>query len=226
MDKRNVLWLILDLAFLVIFNAIFFILGGITHSAAVWISYGFIHFSYIMLLITPRLIRKSSSSAVFGFSINLISSVYFIVTFVVGIFFVFYQTESYKACLITHSIISGLYASALVSNLLANESTADSIERHEAELRYVKVSASRLKNLTSEIKDKALLKQVEKAYDLIHSSQSKSNQVVRSLELEVFELIDLLESNILSSRIDTANSTVIKIMKVAQERNQQLRNAN
>ncbi len=226
MEKRNLLWLILDLVFLVIFNAVFFILGGIEHSVAVWISYGFIHFSYIMLLLTPRLIRKSSSSAVLGFSIYSISSIYFVVAFFVGLFFVFYQNDSYKACIVTHLIIAGLYISVLVSNLLANESTADNIERHETELKFVKESASRLKNLASMITDKTLLKQVDKAYDLIHSSQSKSNQSVRSLEQEVFELIDMLEVSVSSNKIDTANSTVKKILKIAEERNQKLRNSN
>ena len=59
MRKKNVLWILLDLVFLIVFNVVFFVAGGTDHPASVWISYGFIHFSYIMLLITPILIRKS-----------------------------------------------------------------------------------------------------------------------------------------------------------------------
>ena len=108
MNKKNVLCLLLDLVFLVIFNVVFFVLGGTEHPASVWISYGFIHFSYIMLLITPKLIRKSSSSAVFGFSLYSISSAYFLIAFVVGVIFVFMRSESYKISLVSQVIILSL----------------------------------------------------------------------------------------------------------------------
>ena len=85
--KKNVLWILLDLVFLIVFNTVFFVAGGTDHNASVWISYGFIHLSYILLIITPFLIRKSSSAAVFGFSLYSISSTYFLVEFIVGVIF-------------------------------------------------------------------------------------------------------------------------------------------
>ena len=88
MNKKNVLWILLDLVFLVVFNVVFFVASGTQHPASVWISYGFIHFAYIMLLVTPFLIRKSSSAAVFGFSLYSISSTYFFVAFIAGIVFI------------------------------------------------------------------------------------------------------------------------------------------
>lgn len=93
--------------------------------ASVWISYGFIHFAYIMLLITPKLIRKSSSSAVFGFSLYSISSTYFLVAFIVGVIFIFVRPESYKGSLVVQVIIAGIYAVMLISHMIANEHTAD-----------------------------------------------------------------------------------------------------
>ena len=69
MNKKSVLWILLDLVFLAVFNTVFFVAGGTDHTASVWISYGFIHFAYLMVLVTPFLIRKSSSAAVFGFSL-------------------------------------------------------------------------------------------------------------------------------------------------------------
>jgi len=66
MVKKTVLWIILDLIFLAIFNAMFFILGGREHNVSVWLSYAFIHFAYLMLILTPILIRKGKSAVVFG----------------------------------------------------------------------------------------------------------------------------------------------------------------
>ena len=42
MNKKTVLWIILDLIFLAIFNTVFFVMTGLQHPASVWISYGFI----------------------------------------------------------------------------------------------------------------------------------------------------------------------------------------
>ena len=55
------LWMMMDLIFIIIFNAMFFILGGTDHSVSVWISYGFIHFAYLMLIVTPFFMRRGKS---------------------------------------------------------------------------------------------------------------------------------------------------------------------
>ena len=127
MSKNSVLWIILDLIFLVVFNTVFFVAGGFDHPASVWISYGFIHFSYLMVIITPFLIRKSSSAAVFGFSLYSISSAYFLLEFVVGLIFILIKSDSFKAALVVQIIIAGFYGVLLISNLIANESTAESV---------------------------------------------------------------------------------------------------
>ena len=145
MNKKSILYILLDLIFIAVFNTVFFVVGGTDHPSSVWISYGCIHFSYLMVLATPFLTRKSSSSAVFGFSIYSISAVYFFVEFFTGLVFIFVGSDSYKASLVIQVIIAGIYAVLLIANLIANEHTADSIERHEDELAYIKDAASRIK---------------------------------------------------------------------------------
>ena len=88
MKKKSILYILLDLVFLAVFNTVFFTLGGTSHPASVWISYGFIHLAYIMVIATPVLTRNSSSAAVFGFSLYSVSSVYFLAEFVVGLVFI------------------------------------------------------------------------------------------------------------------------------------------
>ena len=116
MNKKSALWIILDLVFLIVFNTVFFVAGGFEHPASVWLSYGFIHFAYLMVIATPFLIRKSSSAAVFGFSLYSISSTYFLVEFIVGLIFVFLRQESVKAALIVQVIIAGIYAQFFVKD--------------------------------------------------------------------------------------------------------------
>lgn len=226
MNKKTILWALLDLVFLIVFNVIFFVAGGTEHPASVWISYGFIHFAYIMLLLTPFLIRKSTNTAVLGFSLYSISSAYFIIAFVVGLIFIFIHSDSYKAALIVQVIIAGIYAVMLLSHMIANESTADSIKQHEMELQYVKDAASKLKGIMDSIEDKKLYKKVEKLYDLLHSSPAKSNKSVRDYELNVLELIDALEGSINRSDIKAAETIISKIEHNANERNRYLKYKN
>ena len=189
MNKKNFLWVILDLIFLVIFNVVFFVISGTEHPASVWISYGFIHLAYIMLLITPKLIRKSSSSSVFGFSLYSISSTYFLVEFIIGVIFIFAKPESYKVSLVVQIITFGIYAAMLISHMIANEYTADNIERHELELQYVKNCSAQLKGIMNQVEDKNIKKKVEKAYDTLHSSPVRSNNTARDYELTVICLL-------------------------------------
>ena len=223
MNKKSVLWILLDLVFLIVFNIVFFVMGGAQHPASVWISYGFIHFAYIMLVITPFLIRKSSSAAVFGFSLYSISSAYFFAAFILGVIFIAAHPENYKWSLIVQVVIAGFYAIMLISNMIANEHTADSIERHEMELQYVKESSAMLKGIMEMASDKALKKKIEKAYDLLHSSQVKSSVAVRDYEVTVMDLIEVLEQHVARNDVAAANTTLDKIMKNANERNRRLR---
>lgn len=223
MNKKQTLWIILDLVFLIAFNVVFFVAGGTEHPASVWISYVFIHFAYIMLLVTPFLVRKSTNTAVLSFPLYSISSAYFIAAFVVGLIFVFAHPESYKLALIVQVIIAGIYAVMLLSHMIANESTADSIERHEMELRYVRDASSKLKEIMDSISDKALRKKVEKLYYLLHSSPAKSNNSVRDYELTVLDLIDALDRNINRNDIAAAETTISKIERNASERNRRLK---
>lgn len=221
--KKNVLWILLDLVFLVVFNMIFFVASGTGHNVSVWISYGFIHLSYLLLIITPFLIRKSSSAAVFGFSLYSISSTYFMIEFIVGVIFCFINTESYKPALIVQVIIAGFYAIMLISHWIANESTADSIEKHEIELKYVKDCSARILPLVDMVSDKKTRKKVEAVYDMIHGSPVKSNNSVRQIELDVIDQIDLLKAAIDSEDSDRITAVCKKITRLADERNRQLK---
>lgn len=226
MNKKRTLWILLDLVFLIVFNVVFFVAGGTDHPASVWISYGFIHFAYLMLLGTPFLIRKSTNTGVLGFPLYSISSTYFIVAFIVGLIFIFTHPELYKAALIVQVIIAGIYAVMLISHMIANESTADSIERHEMELRYVRDASAKLKGIMDSISDKQLRKKVEKLYDLLHSSPVKSNNSAREYELMVLELIAALETNIDKNDILSVETTISRIERIANERNRCLKYRN
>lgn len=221
--KKNILWILLDLVFLIVFNTVFFVAGGTDHNVSVWISYGFIHLSYLLLVITPFLIRKSSSVAVFGFSLYSISSTYFLLELIIGVIFCLINMESYKPALIVQVIIAGLYAITLISHLLANVKSTDSIEMHEIELKYVKNCAARILPLVDIVSDKNTRKKVEAVYDMIHGSPVKTNDSVRQIELDVIEQINYLEAAVDDGDSDRIAVVCKKITRLADERNRQLK---
>lgn len=226
MKKVNVLWMILDLVFLVIFNVLFFVLGGTARNASVWISFAFIHFSYLMLILTPLFIRKEKNAAIFGFSLYAISSVYFFAALITGVIFVLLSPESYKIALSVQLIIAGLYGVLLISNMISNEHIADAEEARQHQIAYVKNASWKLKALLGKIRDKEVRKKVENVYDAVHASPVKSPPHLSQIESDILQSINELENTIAGGNKDTIILAANSLLETVNERNMQLKTHN
>jgi glucan phosphoethanolaminetransferase (alkaline phosphatase superfamily) len=223
--KKVVLGILLDLAFLIVFNVCFFVIGSTNHTASGWLAYGFIHFAYIMVLLTPVLARKSFPVYIWGLTIAGISTTYFIVEFIVGIIFIVLNHDSIKVDLVVQVIIAGLYLVTLLANMIANETTADNIARNKDEVAFIKNASSRVKALMDKFDDKKANKAVEQVYDLIHSSPSKSCVAAQSYENDVVNKIGELESYVSSNDKGQAVRVAGEIVELMEERNRKVRSA-
>lgn len=226
MTKKSVLFILLDSVFLAIFNLVFFVVGGVNHAASTWIAYGFIHFAYLMVVATPILTRKSSNAAIFGLALYSVSTAYFFAEFVVGLFFILFGGSSYKASLVIQAIIAAIYAVILLVNLIANEHTADNVEKHEAEVAYIKTTASELKALIGKASDEKANKAIEQAYDTVHSSPAKSAPEVQAIEKQIYNTISDLRSAVKKDDADQIIAIAKEITELTEERNRSLRLAN
>ncbi len=226
MKKTNTLWMMMNLIFLIIFNAMFFMLGGTDHTMSAWISYGFIHFAYFMLLATPFLIRKGKSAAVFGFSLYSISSVYFFIELITGVIFILASPEGYKAAFLVQLCFAGIYAICLISNMIANEHTAEAEEKRQFEIDYVKNATAEMASLLSRISDRETKKKVEKVYDAINSSPVKSHPNVSSLESQILVAITELRNSISETENKTVQNQADALLTIVNERNRQLKLCN
>lgn len=223
MKKIKIFWYLLDSIFLVVFNLYFFLLKGTDNPTSVWISFASIHFAYLMLLITPFLVRKGSVSADYGRPLFVIITSYYFLALIVGVVFIALSPESITVSLLVQITIVAIFAILLLTNLIANEHTADNVERHEVELKYVKESSSKLEALLKQISDNTIRKKIEKAYDLIHSSQVKSSINVKTIEQDVISEIHNLEKAFQKNNFDNIQLIVDKICNLANERNRQLK---
>jgi len=226
MKKTNVLWIILNSIFLIIFNTLFFILSGTEHVASVWMSYVFIHFSYAMLIITPFLIRKGKSSAVFGFSLYSISAGYFLLQLVTGVVFILIAPKTINTALLVQLCIAGLYGILLVINMIANEHTANAEEKRQYEISFVKKASTKLKRMIDKVDDSNSKKKVEKAYDTVYSSPVKSHPDLAKMENSILQLINELEDAVSEGVNETIVKTADSLLSAVDERNMRLKNLN
>ena len=221
--KKTVLTSLLGLVFLAVFNVIFFVLTGPERLAAMWISYAFIHFAYIMFCVTPFLVRRSSAATIFGLSIGLVSMVYFIVELIVGIAFIFIDFQSIKTPLIVHVIITGIYLTLLLIVLISNEKTADDLAVAAEETQFFRTAAARVKVLIDRVSDPEAKKAVEKAYDQLKSSPIKSSPIVKSVESEMESMVLRLESVAGSDNKENIIQTASAICDLSAQRKELLK---
>ena len=223
MGKKKILWSSLYAIFPFVFNAVFFLTSGLNHHISVWIAYFFVHFAYIMVLLAPKMARRSSSRAVFGFSIQSISLLHFIVQLIISIIVFITKPENHKISLIIQILVSGIFGIFLFSHLLANEHTADHIMIHESEIFYIKDAATRVNELIGRVNDKKIDKEIERVYDLLHSSPLKSSQTVKTIEQNIITQIAELEQAVSKSDVNWILSITKALAISIEQRNRRLR---
>lgn len=194
--KRTILWALRQLIFVVLFNVVFFLIGGFEHPASVWISYGFIHGAYGMRVLTPFLTEKSRSAAVFGVTLGFISTVYFLAEFVLGMIFVLIGSESFRAALILQLILAGVYAVVLLSHLQANAHSADAERKQASDAAWLKDATARVRALMNQAEDPAAKKAIERVYDLLHASPVQADGETLDLEQAIAAQIACLETSV------------------------------
>jgi len=226
MKKTSVLWIVLNSIFLIIFNAVFFIAGGTGHSISVWISYAFIHFAYLMLLATPKLVRSGKSAAVLGITLSSISAAYFLVAFITGIVFILWAPDGWRVALLVQLCVAGLYGILLISNMIANEYTADAEEKRKSQIEYVKTASAKMKSILDMTNDKESKKKVEKIYDALYSSPVKSHPGVEEIERKILLMIDELGSAVMAKNQQSIAVFTDSLQTAINERNSRLKTLN
>ena len=223
MNKKRGLRISLATVFLVVFNAVFFLASGTDHPTSVWIAYLFIHLSYFMVLLTPVLVPKSSSAPVFGFSLYAVSAVYFLAELLFGIVIILLRPATYTWTLIIHLIISGIYATVLIANMIANNHSAENIRTHENEVNFIKECSSRIYQLEGKCKDKSTNRAIEGIYDLLHSSPSKSNPEAHTIEKNIKIMVDDLCEAVNHDDSENTSRIIRQIQDAVEERNRRIR---
>ena len=129
MTKKNILTIILDTVFIIAFNILFFVNGGTQHISSVWTCYGFLHFAYLMVLITPVIDAKGKTAYLSTLTTYTISLIYFFIELIFSIAVFTSEINKIKLIISVQTIITAIYIILLMSNLLTNDSIARKQER-------------------------------------------------------------------------------------------------
>ncbi|MBE6601351.1 MAG: hypothetical protein E7637_02445 [Ruminococcaceae bacterium] len=218
--RKNIIKGTLCAIFPFLFNVIFFAFGGTHHPASVWISYAWIHVAYLIMIATPLLSGKAKSAMIYNFATGQISTLYFGVELIIGLIFIFIGVNSVKVPIIIQLIPFCLFLLIFLSILLHNEHSADNEKRRMVEIAFIKSAASQTKILMEHTSDPTLKNKIEKIYDLIHSSPSRSNPSAKALETNVMMMLNDLELLLEENKLDDANRLIGKIHYTMEKRNQ------
>jgi hypothetical protein len=179
-----------------------------------------------MLLLTPLLIRGGKSKAVFGFSLYSISAAYFLGEFVTGVIFILLSPENHKIAFLVQLCIAGLFAVILISHMIANEHTAETEEKRQYQIEYVKDASAKIKSIIDRINDKGTKKKVERIYDAIYSSPVKSHPNLAKMENSILSSINELDDAVSTGNKESIISLADSLSAVINERNNRVKTLN
>jgi hypothetical protein len=220
--KVNILWIVLHLVFIVVFNIIVFLINSV-FTSTFWVSYGFIHFSYLMLVLSTTKWLKVKNSVVLGYPTIYLSYLYFIVSFIVSVIFMCFKNVDFLISFIPQLVITGLYTIVYVSNLLANEYTVSNQKERQQNIMYIKNAALQIELLISQSTDTLFKKKLEKLYDSFRSSQVKSHPALAGIEEEIMLRIKDLNGRVHSNEYLEANHVMDAISRLLSDRNSRMK---
>jgi hypothetical protein len=223
--KKNVAKTLLGLAFLLVFNVIYYIIGGVDRTASCWIAYAFIHVSYLLLVFSGALTGREGRTPELELPVWTISFIYFAANLVIGSAIIIVSPKGIKFCIIMEVIMLAVYLVFLCTTLLANEHTMQQSEQGRIEKRYVQECSANVKELMGRTTDRETYKKLERVYDVIHASPLQSNDGVMEYEIEVIRLLRVLDKNLRDKDAQAMDETVQKILQNAEARNRKLKAA-
>lgn len=209
--------------FLLVFNTFFFVLGESRHSSAVWISYAFVHLSYLVVLAAPFFVPRSQSSAVFGLTSGAIAATYFAIELVVGSIFIIAAPENYEAALLTQLLLFGIFVVFSVWAAASNMRTRDTEEDSRIATDYLKKARSEVGLIVASIHDKESRRRVEGVYDAIASSPVKSDPSLSAIETRILVAVGALREVAGSGNWQEVTSQSDALLGMITERQRQLK---
>ncbi len=221
--KKNVFKVLIALVFLVLFNTLFFYLGGTEQTKVNWICYGFLHASYISLLLTPIFCKSGKGLEVLAASLYLRALFYFFTELVIAVSCIAIAPESPMWPLIIQSVLLAIFLILQMMSVLANDATINSVQKQREESLYIQDMSQRIKTCMRDVSDPMLKKKVGKCYDAVNNCSLQSFPEAKNAEGELRNAVEILCSKIECNNCECLDADVQKVLKAVQNRNDVIR---
>ncbi len=217
--KSNIFKVIIGLIFLVLFNGLFFYLGGTEQTKVNWICYGFIHASYLCILLTPLFCKSGKGLKVLSYSLYLRALFYFFTELVVGVVCIAIAPESHAWPLIIQAALLAIFLVLQMMSVLANDATIQSQQKQMEESAYKQDMVQRIRHCMRNISDTSIKKQVEKCYEAVKNSPLQSFPEAKEAEQTLRNAVEVLCIAIENEDYQDIDKKTKRVIYAVQDRN-------
>jgi len=183
-----------------------------------------VHFAYLALLATPLFVKKGKSSFENSAPLAVISSAHFGFQLLAGIIFMLIRLEGYKFIVVFYIITIAIYLIAFFYVLSVNGRTEAAVERRASEIYYIRNYASKVKMMIGRYMGGRLDARLERLYDELYTSPTKSIPAVADIESDIAFKIGELERAVRAEKAEDAETIINDVLYLIEDRNRILRN--
>lgn len=222
MNSKQIMRTVVYIGYIIIYNLIFFMKGGMDSSTAGWIAYGFVWLAILISYIAPlycKNYKRIPENLVTNYTFSWIYSA---VTIVFNAIVILLKIKSVPLTLILNLIFVVLYLQQLFYSLRVNYEVETNLERTDAERQFVRDVSKKLQMCRQMTDDAALKKEIEKAYDAVRTCPLKSNDMAMNYEIKIIGLTDTLESKMDNNQNQEVPGIVQDILSNVKKRNAML----
>ena len=222
MNSKQIMRTVVYIGYIIIYNLIFFMKGGMDSSVAGWIAYGFVWLAILISYIAPlycKNYKRIPENLVTNYTFSWIYSA---ATIVFNALVILLKIKSVPLTLILNLIFVVLYLQQLFYSLRVNYEVETNLERTDAERQFVRDVSKKLQMCRQMTDDAALKKEIEKAYDAVRSCPLKSNDMAMNYEIKIIGLVDTLESKMDNNQNQEILGIVQDILNNVNKRNAML----
>ena len=222
MNSKQIMRTVVYIGYIIIYNLIFFMKGGMDSSTAGWIAYGFVWLAILISYIAPlycKTYKRIPENLVTNYTFSWIYSA---VTIVFNAIVILLKIKSVPLTLILNLIFVVFYLQQLFYSLRVNYEVETNLERTDAERQFVRDVSKKLQMCRQMTDDAVLKKEIEKAYDAVRSCPLKSNDMAMNYEIKIIGLVDTLESKMDNNQNQEIPGIVQDILNNVKKRNAML----
>lgn len=222
-NNRQILRAIIYFLIAVIFNLIFFIVGGTKHNSAEWMAYVWTYVAIIVSFSAPLLCIKYKRTPENLVTIYLFAWLYSIGITVFNALIMLFNIKSIKIVILINGVVFLVYLILLIFNMRVNYDIEKNDETIDSERQFVHGISNKIRMCMQNVDDVNTQKSLEKAYDAVRTSPLYTNSQVMNYEIEVVRLAGELEMATDNKDYELAKEIAGKIVTNTNKRNALLR---